>query len=105
MLPARAKYDGDDFSGSRRPVDDEHDCSANFLNWDMEMADLRVGGSGSACGVWMKIWNFSWRVAVRWSEWTLEFHRLPDLLMVYWSVGSIFRKIEICDGKPFEWDF
>ena len=47
----RSTKDGDDdISGSGIVIDDEHEGGSSCLNRDTEMANLRFGCSGGACG-------------------------------------------------------
>ena len=50
ILSMRSTTDnGDEIFGAGRSDNDEHDVGVCFLNWDMQMADLKLSGSDGTC--------------------------------------------------------
>ena len=49
ILSMRSTDNGDEIFRAGRSDNDEHDVGVCFLNWDMQMVDLKLSGSNSTC--------------------------------------------------------
>ena len=57
ILSMRLTDNGDEIFRAGRSDNDEHDVGVCFLNWDMQMVDLKLSGSNSTCvGAFLLRW-------------------------------------------------